>query len=94
MFRNRTSKTSIAEHVVGIVGSRRKVGDLTGNSRGWISRWFTPREDGGTGGAIPPESARKLLEAAMRGECDVLPEDFVPEFDWSRVRRRRQRKQQ
>lgn len=90
MHRDRANNITIAQHVAGVLGGRPALTRLTGMSRSWVARWFKARGDrGGFGGDIPRPAQVALIEASMRGECDLLPEDFFPAHDWSATRRRR-----
>ena len=50
--------------------------EATGVTVHSVMRWRTPREKGGTGGAVPHWHIQTILDAAKTRGIDVSPADF------------------
>lgn len=64
-----------AKTVIAKLGGPEAAAKLTGRSLARVYRWMYPPERGGTGGAIPHDVARTILEKAPGV---VTPSDFFP----------------
>lgn len=68
--------SSIAARVIEKAGGAVKVAEICGRNPITIHKWRWPKAKGGTGGLIPAECAAMLMDAAGRGEVDLVPADF------------------
>lgn len=67
---------TIAKTIIKKFGGVRPVAEITGRTEATVYRWTYDKEKGGTGGYIPSEAQRLLVEAAKIREIDVKPADF------------------
>lgn len=58
-------------------GGYARVAGITGKSLTRVYRWTYPKNRGGTGGVIPTNSARRLLEWAQREGIALAAADFL-----------------
>lgn len=66
----------VASRVIAKCGGVAEVARLTGRKKVSIHKWRHPKSKGGTGGLVPADMQKKLMEAALRGEVDLTTEDF------------------
>lgn len=76
-----STTSPVARRIVAKCGGARRVSAITGRAIVTIHKWSLPRSRGGTGGLIPSEVQAVLMDAALRGEVDLMPADFfdIPE---------------
>lgn len=65
-----------AKSVIAKVGGPDVVARITGRNVTRVYRWMYPPERGGTGGVIPHDEARKLLDYAAQQQIALTPADF------------------
>lgn len=75
-----------ADHLEPASSIIRKIGvdtvvSVTGKHISRVYRWMYPKERGGTGGLIPHNDARALLEYARANAVDLKPDDFFGQTD-------------
>lgn len=64
--------------IISALGGTARVSFLTGRHRTRVWKWTQPREKGGTGGLIPIEFIRPLLDESSRLGLGLTAEDFLP----------------
>lgn len=67
-----------ASTIIRQLGGPNKVAGIVGVHRTRVSNWKRPKEDGGTGGAIPFKHVPTLLSAAKDLGIDLCADDFLP----------------
>lgn len=77
-----------ADHLEPASSIIRKIGidtvvSVTGKHISRVYRWMYPKARGGTGGLIPHNDARALLEYARANSVDLKPDEFFARPDQS-----------
>jgi hypothetical protein len=67
-----------AETIISRFGGPAAVAKLVSVHRTRVSNWKRPREKGGTGGLIPQQYHRILLDYAVENSIELAAEDFLP----------------
>lgn len=67
-----------ASIIVSRLGGPSVVARVAGVHRTRVSNWMRPKEKGGTGGRIPQDHHRALLEYARELGVELAAEDFIP----------------
>jgi hypothetical protein len=67
-----------ASNIVSRLGGPSVVARITGVHRTRVSNWMRPKEKGGTGGRIPQDHHRALLEYAREHDLSLSAEEFSP----------------
>jgi monoamine oxidase len=67
-----------AFNIVTRLGGPSVVARIAGVHRTRVSNWMRPKEKGGTGGRIPQDHHRSLLEYAREHGVALTAEDFIP----------------
>lgn len=78
-----------ADSIITKCGGATKVARITGRNVTRVFRWALSKEAGGTGGTVPTDAARKLLEHATRSGIDLTPDQFLAEPRPAASRKRR-----
>lgn len=66
-----------AHKIIALCGGAPKVAEITNRSPSRVYRWTYSKDREGTGGHIPPEQARLILEwAEEQGRDDITPDLF------------------
>jgi hypothetical protein len=72
------SKLEPAESIISKLGGPAVVASVVAVHRTRVSNWKRPKEKGGTGGLIPQQYHRTLLDHARDNSIDLKAEDFLP----------------
>lgn len=67
-----------AQTIISRLGGPAVVAKLVSVHRTRVSNWKRPREKGGTGGMIPQQYHRTLLDHAEQNDIPLAAEDFLP----------------
>lgn len=67
-----------AQTIITRFGGPAAVAKLVSVHRTRVSNWKRPREKGGTGGLIPQQYHRALLDHAFENSIELKAEDFLP----------------
>lgn len=67
-----------AQTIISRFGGPAAVAKLVSVHRTRVSNWKRPREKGGTGGMIPQQYHRTLLDHAEQNSISLAAEDFLP----------------
>jgi transposase-like protein len=67
-----------ATSIITKFGGPDAVAAIVGATSGQVRRWRRPKEQGGTGGAVPHWHIAKLMAAAQERRIRVRAEDFLP----------------
>ncbi len=67
-----------ARTIIKSLGGARKVAHLLGVHRTAVYKWTWTKEKGGTGGLIPFNHARKVIDAAKECGLSLTADDFLP----------------
>ncbi|WP_082637649.1 hypothetical protein [Bradyrhizobium retamae] len=72
------SKLEPAETIISRLGGPAVVASLVAVHRTRVSNWKRPKQKGGTGGLIPQQYHRRLLDHAAQNSIELSAEDFLP----------------
>lgn len=72
------SKLEPAESIISKLGGPAVVASVVAVHRTRVSNWKRPKEKGGTGGLIPQQYHRLLLDHAEANSIELRAEDFLP----------------
>ncbi len=72
------SQLQPAASIVQKLGGPSVVAKVAGVHRTRVSNWMRPRSAGGTGGRVPQDHHRALLDYAKQQSVELTAEDFIP----------------
>ena len=67
-----------ASTIITALGGTSRVAQIAGVHRTRVWNWTRPKADGGTGGIIPINHIRKILDTAKQEGIPLSAEDFIP----------------
>ena len=74
-----------ARSLIEKAGGPARVARVLGLNRSTVARWMYPRDEGGTGGLVPAQWQRALLEYARRERLPLTERDFFGAVSERRV---------
>jgi amino-acid N-acetyltransferase len=74
-----TKITTPADRVISAFGGVRETARALDRNPSSISRWRSPKEDGGTGGRVPGPIQETVLEAARARGLSLTASDLLPQ---------------
>jgi len=60
-----------------MIDALKAVAEITGADQTRVYRWMRPAEQGGTGGLIPSQHARRLFEYARNNDMPIEAAEFL-----------------